>query len=463
MTEKSRRKYRLENFVFYDYAGIQEHLQRMASRGWMLESITPFFWRYRRSTPQKVSFAVTYFPEASDFDPGPTENQQLFLDLCAQEGWQLAAQWAQMQILYTHRENPLPLQTDAGRELRAIHAAMKKNFLPSSFLLLFLSVFQLIIQGSRVVEKPLETLSEDTVLFVLLLWFIMLLLQLLNLGGYLRWYVASQKSIEATGQLAKSRNLMCKFGKWVLALVLVIVPFWIWDMAVQQKSFLVLYGIALSAGILTVLFSVQGLLKRLKAPKEINQVFTLAAAFLAGIGISIFGGSMMLQQLSSDDPQVLSVVQPDGGIVEYPIYDDPVLLRLEDLQDTPDAYYSRVSEEKTSVLFRVAWGLQQGMDSQGRKLSEMYYCISETGLPLLRQFCREKALDLGEYAPQGQRWEPYSLPQWELPSLYRLYDGEKPEGYRYAVCWEDRTVILRMESEPSQQQLTDAFTVLGKA
>lgn len=133
------------------------------------------------------------------------------------------------------------------------------------------------------------------------------------------------------------------------------------------KSFLVLYGIALSAGILTVLFSVQGLLKRLKAPKEINQVFTLAAAFLAGIGISIFGGSMMLQQLSSDDPQVLSVVQPDGGIVEYPIYDDPVLLRLEDLQDTPDAYYSRVSEEKTSLLFRVAWGLQQGMDSQGRK------------------------------------------------------------------------------------------------
>ena len=99
MTEKSRRKYRLENFVFYDYAGIQEHLQRMASRGWMLESITPFFWRYRRSTPQKVSFAVTYFPEASDFDPGPTENQQLFLDLCAQEGWRLAAQWAQMQIL----------------------------------------------------------------------------------------------------------------------------------------------------------------------------------------------------------------------------------------------------------------------------------------------------------------------------------------------------------------------------
>ena len=91
-----RTKRRMEFFAFYDDQGIARHLERMAQKGWLIERINNYFWTYRRIEPQRLRFAVTYFPEASDFNPGPTENQQTFLEYCESAGWRFAVQWCQM-------------------------------------------------------------------------------------------------------------------------------------------------------------------------------------------------------------------------------------------------------------------------------------------------------------------------------------------------------------------------------
>ena len=66
-----RTKRRMEFFAFYDDQGIARHLERMAQKGWLIERINNYFWTYRKIEPQRLRFAVTYFPEASDFNPGP--------------------------------------------------------------------------------------------------------------------------------------------------------------------------------------------------------------------------------------------------------------------------------------------------------------------------------------------------------------------------------------------------------
>ena len=65
---------RLEIFSTYDYCGIQRHLTKMAKRGWMLMEMGNYTWKYRRCEPSAERFAVTYFPEASAFDPEPGED-----------------------------------------------------------------------------------------------------------------------------------------------------------------------------------------------------------------------------------------------------------------------------------------------------------------------------------------------------------------------------------------------------
>ncbi|MGB8454739.1 MAG: DUF2812 domain-containing protein [Anaerocolumna sp.] len=71
-------KHRFEQFLCYDHTGIERHLERMSAKGWQLQKIARFGWEYRKTEPQKLTYAVTYFSEASEFNPYPTENQQTF-------------------------------------------------------------------------------------------------------------------------------------------------------------------------------------------------------------------------------------------------------------------------------------------------------------------------------------------------------------------------------------------------
>ena len=46
-----KRKYRLAQFTFYDRTGIAADLTAEAARGWMLDKVSNYFWRFRCSPP----------------------------------------------------------------------------------------------------------------------------------------------------------------------------------------------------------------------------------------------------------------------------------------------------------------------------------------------------------------------------------------------------------------------------
>ena len=49
-------KRELPLFSFYDVTGMARHLERMAEKGWMLERISGWCWRYRRMEAKKAAF-----------------------------------------------------------------------------------------------------------------------------------------------------------------------------------------------------------------------------------------------------------------------------------------------------------------------------------------------------------------------------------------------------------------------
>lgn len=134
-------KRRMELFSFYDRTGMERHLAEMAAEGWLLEKIGQFLWSYRRVEPKTLTFSVTYFPKASQFDPRPSEEQETFYDFCAHTGWALAAANAQMQVFYNEGPEPIPIGTDPVQEVALIHRTMKKSFLPAHYLLLAFGLF----------------------------------------------------------------------------------------------------------------------------------------------------------------------------------------------------------------------------------------------------------------------------------------------------------------------------------
>ena len=59
--------------AFYDQTAMEKQFEKMASEGWLIDKISAYFWTYRRVDPTNLHITVTYFPNASEFDPGPKQ------------------------------------------------------------------------------------------------------------------------------------------------------------------------------------------------------------------------------------------------------------------------------------------------------------------------------------------------------------------------------------------------------
>ena len=179
-------KRRFVLFSFYDRSGIETYLEQQAESGWLLDKVSAFGWRFRRIEPRKIRFSVVYFSKASAFDPEPSEQQLVFQDFCEHTGWKIASSNAQMQIFYNDRADPTPIETDAVLEVAAIHAAVKKSFLPNYCLLAAAGMMNAALFVWRLLSDPAGVLASNASLFTGLCCALMLIPSLTEIIGYYR-------------------------------------------------------------------------------------------------------------------------------------------------------------------------------------------------------------------------------------------------------------------------------------
>lgn len=182
--------YRMETLSYYAYTDIQNHLEKMALKGWMLEKIGSFFWKYRRTEPKQLHFCAYYFPDASEFDPHPSDTQKEFFAACEELGWKLAASSAQMQIFYNEEEYPAPIEADARVQLEAIQKSMKKHYLPSTYALLAIGLMQFAFSKAMftlLLSNPSSFLSNLPRLTSFFCWGTVIFLSILELSTCHLW------------------------------------------------------------------------------------------------------------------------------------------------------------------------------------------------------------------------------------------------------------------------------------
>ena len=102
-----------------DEAAIVKRLEKLAAKGWFLERADNWGWTLRRGKPAQVRYAVTYFPGASVFDPGPTEDQETYADYCRAAGWEFVTSYGPVQYFRSSLPDPVPIETDEGEKLTA--------------------------------------------------------------------------------------------------------------------------------------------------------------------------------------------------------------------------------------------------------------------------------------------------------------------------------------------------------
>lgn len=268
---KTRR--RIESFLPYDEERIVRHLEKMAGKGWLLAGINQFFWIYRRIEPSDLKFSVTWCSRVSEYAPGPTEEQQMLWDYCKDAGWTLAAQFDQMQILYTKDEAPMPVETDEVVKLGLIHQAMKNTYIPGILagscpvVVFFIqSVGRMLDQSAIQFLYPLNWLYPSAT-GVLTCHYVAKLLE------YYCWYRKSARSVENGGKCART-------GGWlsmsrIFLIIGVILLLWMSFLVFGKNSWIALMLICAALLFAAVIEGLKKLFGRMGLPKEMSIAFTV--------------------------------------------------------------------------------------------------------------------------------------------------------------------------------------------
>lgn len=452
------RKY--ESFLFYDSEGIAAHLQRRAGQGLFLEKITPFFWRYRRGEPESRIYAITYFSEASDFNPGPTEHQQTYLDYCADAGWELAAEWAQMQIFSTAQPQPIPIETEEAVKLEGIHRSMKKNFLPGSIVLVALSVLQLAMQLSTLLGQPSRYFSNSLSLSVLLVWLALLAFQSAVVAGYGVWYHRSRRSVAEGGHCAGTA-VQRRINRLLSPLLFLALLPCVWAMAAQRSSWFGLLYVVGILGVLALTFWLRETLKRMRVTRTVNLTVNLVTC--AVLSFAMMGGLVWatLRGIRSgawkETPPETYIVENGGSSWTWDIYHDELPLTVEELIPGAQGRYSTEWDEAHSVFARKAEGSQNSVPDGSAAPPDLNYQIVTSPFSAVRSLCLREYLTRYEdrMEPDAPQFRTVEQPLWQAETVYQLFFGEEAAG-QYLVCRGDGFLWLRFDAPLTEEQITVA-------
>lgn len=460
-----RTKRRMEFFAFYDDQGIARHLERMAQKGWMIERINNYFWTYRRIEPQRLRFAVTYFPEASDFNPGPTENQQTFQEYCESAGWRFAVQWCQMQIFYSENPDAVPLETDEFSRLQNIHRCMRKNFLPGNIVILILMGILMGLQLLSVPRDLLSLLAENARLITVTLLLLAILSEAGMLLGYYFWRRRSLRSVANGGSCARGGRFQHWLGGPVWLLVLLLLALYLYSLGSYWP--VVLICAAMFSGITAITLAARAIMRKKGFAKETNIAATVVLILLLSLSFNLVlqGASDWMRDagLFEKQPAYIYTTQTGRSSWDWKVYADPIPLKVEDLKTTDYPYYSCELAERSSPFVSVLKASQTGFpdDLENERL---LYTVVRLKQKVWYRPVLESMLQSEErfrYDGEQDNFLLVDAPQWGADEVYQRHiDGEpQPEYY---VCYAPACILqLDLSWEPTAQEIAVIREKLG--
>ena len=429
-------KRQMSLYSFYDHTGIEKHLARMAERGWLLCGLGQFLWHYRRIEPRRITFSVCYFPQATIYDPRPSEGQEEFYDLCAHAGWTLAGSSGQLQVFYHEGEDPTPIDTDPALEVEAIHQSAKKTVLPANFLLLGVAVLNLGLFLWRFWDNPVLTLASGGTLLALVAYTLILVNCTVELCSYFRWRGRARRAAER-GEFLPTRSRV-----WLQRLLLaILLPAGAWCLAGMFQDGLGGLAAVSMLGVIGIIAAVLGVRKLLKGAgvsAKANLRGTLAACVVLSILFAAAIPWLVVRGLNS---------RPNPRAEELP-------LSVTDLVEMDPDHYSRWQFRISSPLL----ALLQVSDYPriyGEMTHSLRYDVTVVKVPALYGLCRD------HYLGGDSRYTPVDPAPWGAQEAYRyVLNGQTLE--HYVLCYPHRVVEITLDWTPTAEQMAVIGEKLGR-
>ena len=451
-------KHQLIPFSVYDLTGMEQHLEKMARKGWLLDKISALGWRYRRIEPRELRFTVSYCHRASAYDPEPTEEVQTFHDFCAHTGWRLAAEFGSMQVFYNDQEDPTPIDTDPSLEIQMVGREVKR-MLPAQIILLLLGF---IMGGSwcySLIYKPIDLLASPTSLFTGLCWLGLFVWSAADLLTYFRWRRRAKRAAER-GEFVPTRGCH-RLLQVVMALVILGAIYFFITARLPGLRILTAVMLLGFAALFLAVNGTKDFLKSRKVSRRRNQAVTIAVDVLLAAALTVGISYATITLAGRGDFSLAADIVPP--------------LTIADLTGQEDPRYVVRSHVEASMFLKVRDFTEEAHPEEDIRLPELRTQIVDVYLPGVYDFC------LGELLHEQDDWEgftddgtvitPYYVYKEIDPGLFgaraawqRYVGGEngEPTG-DYLLSWPSRLVTLECDWELTAEEMAAAGAKLAPA
>ena len=445
-----------------DTEAIARHLEKMAAKGWLLEEVDNWYYTYRRAEPVQVKYTATFFPDASIYDPRPTEGQETYADYCQAAGWELAAVYGPIQYFRSTRPDPAPIETDESVRLTAVRRTMRKTFVFSYALLLFVGLIQLPVLLQRFHWEPLDFFSNSALLGVSLLMAALVLFGVIFLLDYFIWVLRSKHSVARGGNCCKPHT---RFRFWFNMALLAVCAAALLGCFVGFEGlrtvlviYLVIYG-----GIMLLGRWVLRRLKRSGASRGGIKGLFILFAIVAGLVVG-FGTPFLFTRLADAglihvgrEPAETYVSSKGSYRATRDIYHDELPVTLEDLgyTVTEDDHCSYKAEINRSPLAVHGEYIQEAMNWES-KIPQLYYQTYEARWPWLLEKCWRELIKTEKDDPWPM--QEVTPARWGAVETYRQKDLTT-----YCLLYPDRIITFNLGRSATAQQVDDIGWALAAA
>ncbi len=427
------RKYEICKFSFYDLTGMQTHLENMALHGWFIDRISNYTWMYRRGTPKKLHYCVSYYLKASIYEPEPCDGQQEFQELCEHTGWSLAAQNGKMLILCNEYENPIPVHTDPKDEVEAIQK-ISSSWIGQYVMCLMLA---LLYSGSLWINlraHPVQTLSNGVVLAATGIMCVGVIFQIMDMVFYIWWLIRAKKAADMGEFVETPSGIHRAFLPVLYLLLTVYAALLVYRTQYSMKKYTLAMLFIILGGVVLVT-KTREMLKKKKVAAERNMMITVLLTIVySAIAVSAVGYVLL-----------------GTGTANQPNANELAITGAE-LTGADEKEYETAIDRRESIL--VTRTIVRQTTAEGSKGTKLTYHIVDVNIKSIMKICTEDYLHRydGTVWASDLEYQADDPSQWNACAAWKLYNPDNKEMH-YLIQYSNRIVELITDIKLTDNQI----------
>lgn len=397
-------------FEPYECNAVKEYLESMAEKGWMLQSISMNFFKFKKIKPRKISYSVDTLHKISIFDTKDNDEVLEYRRCREADGWRFICQANKVLIFASEYEwETISIYKEPEELFKSIY---KSSYYYVFNQLAIVIVFMANIYFQFFSRTPDDWLSSNSSIVLSILMVTIILINLIEVVSFFCWYLRTKRKLKenkfkhyGSYKQLRIKNFIMLLNA-ILAVITLIVSMIIGDGITIADLLLILIPV------IVMVISYKSI-DKLKVSTGINIFIT--------IGITIISLIMVIEVLAS--PMVNWFDLKDNNIA-YELNLTVADFEIDKADENP---YKNI---QSSVL---AKRIQYSSDYDNNSLD---YTIIESKYPWVIKLYKNRLLnELDEYELN------MSERNINLTKNIKIYSDDNFK--KYVIISEDRVVDIR--------------------